>query len=74
MLFDPSGASVAGKETLDLCATSGASMRGFCCVVKKGSGHWGPPGGGGGGGGKGLVVVGGLEIDKVGEGARLTSD
>ena len=34
----------------------------------------GGPRGGGGGGGKGLVVVGGLEIDKVGEGARLTSD
>ena len=40
VLSDQSGASVAGKETLDLCATSGANLRGIALTSKEGSGHW----------------------------------
>ena len=39
VLSDQSGASVAGKETLDLCATSGANVRGVAFASKEGSGH-----------------------------------
>lgn len=39
VLSDRSGASVAGKETFDLCATSGASLRGITFASKEGSGH-----------------------------------
>ena len=38
MLFDQSGASVAGTERLDLCATSGAKKWGSDCTGKV-SGH-----------------------------------
>lgn len=39
VLSDQSGASVAGKETLDLCATSGANLRGITLDSEEGSGH-----------------------------------
>ncbi len=40
VLSDQSGASVAGKGTLDLCATSGANLRGIALTSEEGSGHW----------------------------------
>ena len=38
VLSDQSGASVAGKETLDLCATSGAKLRGIASASEEGFG------------------------------------
>lgn len=40
VLSDQSGASVAGRETLDLCATSGANLKGIALASTEGSGHW----------------------------------
>ncbi len=39
-LFDQSGASVAGKEKLDLCATSGANSRDIASAKKDEDTHW----------------------------------